>query len=123
MMRSIVLGVATALVVGAAALPAAADNDWRDHDRHEHHDHDHDRNWRRGAWWHGNHHGRVGWWWIVGDNWYYYPVAVYPYPQPGAAPPPAQAPIYYWCDNPRGYYPAVPACATPWRIVPAAPPG
>lgn len=123
MMRSIVFGVAAALVAGAAALPAAAD-DWhdrdRDHDwhgRHEHHEHD--RDWRRGAWWHGNHHGRVGWWWIVGDTWNYYPVPVYPYPDPYAAPPP----VYYWCDNPRGYYPAVPACARPWRIVPAAPPG
>jgi hypothetical protein len=119
MMRSIALGFATAVVVSATALPAAADG-WHDRDRdrgwHEHRGHD--RDWRRGAWWHGRHDGRLGWWWTVDGAWYLYPTPVYPYPDPAYAAPP---PVYYWCDNPRGYYPAVPACAMPWRIVPAAP--
>lgn len=42
------------------------------------------------------------------------PVVVAPAPPP---PPPAQ--VYYYCDNPPGYYPTVPRCATPFRAVPA----
>jgi hypothetical protein len=57
---------------------------------------------------------------------YYYPPAVVYAPPPVAyAPPPApttyvQQPQQYWyyCDNPRGYYPSVPSCSTPWREVP-----
>ena len=35
------------------------------------------------------------------------------------------APIGFWyrCDMPAGYYPYVPMCQSPWRIVPSAPPG
>src|SRR5262245_53306214 len=36
--------------------------------------------WRHGHWWHGNHHGRIGWWWFAGGLWYWYPEPVYPYP-------------------------------------------
>src|SRR5215831_8323068 len=26
-------------------------------------------------------------------------------------------PAYWWCEAPRGYYPSVPRCSTPWRSV------
>jgi hypothetical protein len=66
--------------------------------------------------------------WMTAGGWYY-PEPIYPYPtyvpppivvQPPAlpgGPPPAQS--WYYCDNPRGYYPYVPACNGPWREVPA----
>jgi hypothetical protein len=122
--------------VALGAIGSAKADEWHDHnhDRREAHEprwhgRDLDR-WRRGHWWHGPHGNREGWWWIVGDAWYFYPRPVYPYPDlytppvvQAPSPPPGAPPVYYWCDNPRGYYPAVPACVTPWRAVPAAPPG
>lgn len=41
--------------------------------------------------------------------------------QPPPAPPPVQAQpnMWYYCDNPAGYYPYVQSCATPFRPVPA----
>ena len=74
--------------------------------------------------------------------WYpYTPYAPYPYyngtPYPPAyyappsAPPaqPAPAPqtpgppqFWYYCDNPKGYYPQVPNCSSAWRQVAAQPP-
>src|SRR6202021_464167 len=38
------------------------------------------RFWRGGLWRHEWHDGRLGWWWIVGDGWYFYPEPLYPYP-------------------------------------------
>src|SRR5215831_19452309 len=32
-------------------------------------------------------------------------------------------PAYWWCEAPRGYYPSVPRCSTPWRSVSLCPPG
>ncbi len=53
---------------------------------------------------------------------YYAPPPVY-YTPPAYAPtpgaPPAQS--WYWCDNPRGYYPNVQACPGGWRQVAATP--
>src|SRR5690242_8322655 len=49
-------------------------------------DHDFDR-WRAGHWIHGEHLGRLGWWWVVDGSWLYYPAPVYPYPDPYAPPP------------------------------------
>lgn len=40
-----------------------------------------------------------------------------PAPMP---PPPAQS--WYYCDNPRGYYPYVQTCSGGWHQVPAVPP-
>jgi hypothetical protein len=109
---------------------------WRGHeawrgDIHRFREHDFER-WRAGRWFHGRHDGRRGWWWIVGGVWYFYPAPVYPYPDPYqppvvvapgppvSGPPVAQPPaVYYYCDNPAGYYPYVPQCLTPWRMVPA----
>lgn len=97
------------------------------------HDHDHVR-WRHGRWHHGYHGGRLGWWWTVGPSWYWYPAPVYPYPEPytppvviqvpttPAAPPQAQAPMWYYCAQPEGYYPYVSECPGGWQPVPATPP-
>ncbi|MBV8651679.1 MAG: hypothetical protein JO255_09450 [Alphaproteobacteria bacterium] len=82
--------------------------------------------WRGGHWVQARRDGRVGWWWVVGPQWYFYPAPIYPYPDPyvppavAVAPPPAPGAVtYYYCDNPQGYYPYVQACPTPWRAVPA----
>jgi hypothetical protein len=89
--------------------------------------------WRGGAWIHDWHDGRYGWWWSVGGFWYFYPEPIYPYPtyippaiivqQPPPVPtglPPAQA--WYYCDNPKGYYPYVASCNSEWRPVAITPP-
>lgn len=89
--------------------------------------------WRGGRWIHDWHDGRYGWWWFVDGGWYFYPEPIYPYPtyvppavvvqQPPPTPqglPPAQN--WYYCDNPKGYYPYVASCNGPWRAVPATPP-
>jgi hypothetical protein len=138
------LGAVAAIFVtaGILATPALAqDHDFHDRDRHDHdgHDrdwhggwHDHDIHhfgdrdfalWRSGRWFRGHHDGRIGWWWIAGGAWYFYPAPVYPYPDPylppgAVAAPPAPRPTYYYCDNPPGYYPYVQACPIPWRPVP-----
>jgi hypothetical protein len=70
---------------------------------------------------------------VVPAPWYYVPPPViyapppviYPPPVVVAPPaPPAYGQTWYYCDNPRGYYPAVQNCPTGWRAVPApaAPP-
>lgn len=91
--------------------------------------HEHDLElWRGGSWQHGHHAGRLGWWWIVGGAWYFYPAAVYPYPDPYQPPivmvaPSEEAPQYwYYCSDPAGYYPYVAQCSTGWQRVPANPP-
>ncbi len=98
-------------------------------------DHDLDR-WRGGNWHHDYHDGRLGWWWVVGGLWYFYPQWVQGYPDPYTpppvvviqqAPPPAPQPppsqYWYFCDAANAYYPYVPTCPGPWRMVPASPPG
>jgi hypothetical protein len=45
------------------------------------------------------------------------PAAYAPPPQPVA--PPGAPQVYYYCDNPPGYYPTVPSCPTQFRVVPA----
>ena len=97
--------------------------------------------WRGGHWFHGPHAGRLGWWWIVGGVYYFYPSPIYPYPDPytppvavmppsaapapPAPPPTAQAPAstWYYCDAAQAYYPYVAECPSGWRAVPATPPG
>ena len=34
---------------------------------------------------------------------------------------PAPTGFWYRCDAPQGYYPYIPVCSTPWRLVPAGP--
>lgn len=141
---AMVLSILAWGAVAGVSSPALAQ--WHDRDIHHFHEHDFDH-WRGGHWIHGPHLGRAGWWWVVGGTWYFYPAPTYPYPDPYvppavvAAPPagvPAAPPVaavpqsspaapppaaqYYFCDRPRGYYPYVPACRIPWRVVLAAPP-
>ncbi|MGE5270080.1 MAG: hypothetical protein ACM3JG_10470, partial [Thiohalocapsa sp.] len=79
--------------------------------------------WRGGQWRHSWHGGRYGWWWAVGPDWYFYDRPIYPYPDFVSAQvfPVAPYPgeVWYYCPNPPGYYPYVPACYAPWQPVPA----
>ncbi len=94
----------------------------------EFHAHDLPR-WRGGQWRHGVHEGHLGWWWIVGGVWYFYPQPIYPYPDPYTPPivviqqppPPTQGSYWYYCDSANAYYPYVPSCPSGWRMVPASP--
>ena len=66
-----------------------------------------------------------------------YPYYVYPYypPYPGyppaegtspaapAATGPAPQQSWYYCNDPKGFYPYVQNCKTAWTAVPTAPPG
>lgn len=117
-------GGATALASIAPAAMADERERWWHDDIHRFHEHDFDV-WRRGHWFHGDHFGRFGWWWIVAGIWYFYPAPVYPYPDP-YVPPTAVVPVtptyYYWCAVPRGYYPQVAVCRVPWQAVPAVAP-
>ena len=42
-------------------------------------------------------------------------------PAPYAEVTPVPPPVWYYCTNPPGYYPTVPACSVPWT--PVYPPG
>ncbi len=79
--------------------------------------------WRGGYWWHGWRGGRVGWWWFAGGFWYWYASPIYPYPayvpdyyMGGGYPAPGS--VWWFCDNPPGYYPYVHGC---WHWRPVAP--
>jgi hypothetical protein len=48
------------------------------------------------------------------------PVAAAPAATPAAEP---AGQSYYYCGNPKGYYPYVRDCKTAWQAVPATPPG
>lgn len=95
--------------------------------------HDRDiRTWHEGHWVHDRHAGRLGWWWIVGGTWYFYPEPIYPYPNPYLPPavvlpspvPTSPAPQQYWyyCESAKEYYPYTLSCPERWKIVPATPP-
>ncbi len=97
--------------------------------------HEHDWNvWRGGHWNQGRHDGRLGWWWVVGPSWYFYPAPIYPYPNPwepppvvmvnppvGSVPPPPPTQYWYYCEASKGYYPYVATCPAGWVQVPATP--
>jgi len=112
-LRSLALAaVAVAALSAVGAAPALAqERHWRG-DGYRHHDRGW-VNWRGGHWFRGPHEGRLGWWWIAGNAWYYYTAPVYPYP---AYVPPAPA-LYYYYGYPAGYYPYV-HYAVRWRPVP-----
>src|SRR5665213_673108 len=68
------------------------------------------------------------------NPYYYAPPVVYTAPPVVYAPPPVvyqalapapvaapQAQTWYYCDNPKGYYPYVSSCSSGWRQVPARP--
>jgi hypothetical protein len=145
-MKQIIAGMACGAFL-AVSLPALAEHreiHWEGHETHILGEHDLGI-WRGGHWFHGPHEGRPGWWWVVGDVWYFYPVPVYPYPDPYAPlvvsvpdqPPvlvapqaPATAPLppqpaaqsWYYCDSAKTYYPYVSACPEGWKTVPMQPP-
>ena len=93
--------------------------------------------WRTGTWHHSLHEGRLGWWWVVAGTWYFYPLPVYPYPDPYVPPfvvvqpstppapetpsPPPQAQYWYYCEASKSYYPYVSSCPAGWKEVPATP--
>jgi hypothetical protein len=126
----ITTGLSALFVVAALALLASTGavkaEEWHGDDMRRFHDRD-EHAWQGGRWFQGEHDGRRGSWWIVGDSWYFYPQPVYPYPDPYVpsvmpAPQPGPALAYwYYCANPAGYYPYVPACSTNWQAVPASP--
>ncbi len=113
------------LGAGAMAQERGHEGHWGGGDIHHFADHDLGR-WHGGHWFHGPYNGRVGWWWVVDDSWFFYPAPVYPYPDPYVPPvvavpaAPAAAPVWYYCGNPQGYYPFVPECSLPWQSVPAS---
>jgi len=86
--------------------------------------------------WHGHYGGRgyywggsivLGPWWYP---WYPYPYSYYPAPQPYAPPPQVyvepqqpQQSYWYYCQEPKGYYPYVQSCPGGWmKVLPQAPP-
>jgi hypothetical protein len=124
-------------MAACVALPAFAEERHDDRGRHEEHGRPAERHydhrytfetWHGGRWFHGDHGGRAGWWWVVGGLWYFYPAPVYPYPAApetvyvGPVAPAPAAQYYYWCGRPAGYYPYVSGCHVPWQPVPVAAP-
>jgi len=85
--------------------------------------------WTQGRWHHTWHHGRFGWWWFFNDFWFFYPEPFYPYPTYVGAyyddeygdDGYADDGYWYWCDDPRGYYPYVQECYGDWIPVPPEP--
>lgn len=129
-----------------AVPPAiAAGPHWHSKDIRHFQDRDIHR-WATGHWYHGNHAGRLGWWWVVGPAvatalWYSYPAPVYPYPDPYVPAPvvvvpaptqmiqqapllaqPAAPSVWYFCQSSGKYYPYTAACPEGWKTVPATPP-
>ena len=73
-------------------------------------------NWQHGSWQHVSHNGRLGWWWTVGPDWYFFDAPVYPYPDLYT---PLGEPLgwWYWCDAYSEYYPYVTYCPVAWESV------
>lgn len=132
-----ICSLSLALLTFAALLPSSvaaerhADHRYWHGDIRAFHRSDMDR-WRGGHWVHGEHNGRVGWWWVIttAGLWYLYSQPVYPYPSPYVppaavvVPPTGPAPTAYWyyCASAKTYYPYVVSCPEGWRAVPATPP-
>ena len=156
--------IVTRIVIGIlliSSLPVLAE-EHRDRERrfdrerhfegreiHRFHEHDLEI-WRGGRWHHGRHEGQLGWWWIAGGIWYFYPNRIAEIPDPYTPPvvvieqqPPVvvspQAPVvvapqttapaqpqpatqlWYYCASSKSYYPYVPSCPEGWKPVPAQP--
>jgi len=88
--------------------------------------HDDRAQWEGGQWRHVEHNGHLGWWWIVGGSWFFYPQPIYPFPE-YVGPDyyynyddyyPAPDHYWYYCEDPPGYYPDVQDCNVPWQQVP-----
>ena len=72
--------------------------------------------WQSGAWRHEDHGGRLGWWWVIGADWFFFDAPVYPYPDLYT---PLGEPLgwWYWCDAYNEYYPYVTDCPVAWEPV------
>ena len=143
----VLLALPTASAFAQERRDQRAHHEFREHDvrRFDRHD---IGVWRDGLWRHEMFNGLLGWWWVSGGVWYHYEAPVYPYPlvvsgmafappvvvMPGAPPmvvqqvapppppqPPQQQQVWYYCDNPAGYYPYVATCSMPFRPVAARP--
>lgn len=105
--------------------------------------------WHGGhGYWHGDHgdwHGGHGGWYgvYVGSPWWWYPLGPFPdwyypdgyagypsvtvqqappvYVQKQPAPSDEAQAYWYYCPNPKGYYPKVPNCPEAWIRVPPSP--
>lgn len=71
-----------------------------------------------GHWYRGTHKGKHGWWWIVGEDWFYAkrPNRLSPerYVPPGEAPG-----WWYMCPDNATYYPFATKCLSRWvRVQP-----
>jgi hypothetical protein len=108
------------------------------HDRNVAHFNVQDRAmWTHGQWRHTSHNGRNGWWWYTNGAWFFYDEPIYPYPDSVSdqysfdddyADTPDQAGpspyVWYYCNNPPGYYPYIQSCRGPWQpVTPTPPPG
>ncbi|HWA88735.1 MAG TPA: hypothetical protein VG889_01785 [Rhizomicrobium sp.] len=113
---------------GAAGHPGGPGHDlglFRGHD-FAHFTADERRAWQRGFWRRSYHRGHRGWWWVVGDAWYFYPAPIYPYPLYVGTLDYYDyealygTPRYYWyfCSDPEGYYPYIQECRRAWHPVP-----
>src|SRR4051812_27103015 len=97
----------------------------------------HEEHWRGGRWVHDRHGGRLGWWWVAGPSWFFYPrpifevaprtvvieqpapVTVLPPPVVMPATPPAPQvtvadPVLYYCKSTGTYYPETMPCPGGW---------
>jgi hypothetical protein len=80
--------------------------------------------WTHGSWRHDRHHGHFGWWWNFNDFWFFYPEPFYPYPNYVGEyydDEYTADDYWYWCEEPRGYYPYVQECDVDWIPVPPTP--
>lgn len=74
--------------------------------------------WSHGGWHHERHNGRLGWWWVVGPDWYFFDFPVYPYPD-AFYPPDEPTGWWFWCPSLQEYYPYVTNCPGGWeRVLP-----
>ena len=85
---------------------------------------------------HTSHNGHNGWWWYTNGAWFFYDQPTYPYPDSVSdnysfdddyAGAPDQGPgsngyVWYYCNNPAGYYPYINSCRGPWQPVTPTPP-
>lgn len=116
-------GLRFPLILAMLAVPVTAAAQHHDGGRH----HGGGAHWRfRGG---GPYWGPAYWGWPYPWGWPYGvydpPPVTYVYPPPPAVVlQPQSAPTGYWyyCGNPRGYYPHVQNCLTAWRPVPVTPP-
>lgn len=113
----------------AIADPHRGHDDYRRSHRYDYPRQYNNPRWREGHWYHEDHRGRIGWWWISANDWYFYSAPVYPYPAPYSRstivierePEPPQESIWYYCNSSRAYYPYTLVCPEGWQTVPAEP--